>query len=247
MFFLGGIGRYLLGRRAFPRAERFAFDVPLFWLALGLVGLSLAASKRELYLTPLLPAAAAISGLWLETLLEGRATSRYARLLPTALAALLALGSAALPAAAAVFHIPLRLPVLGGIGAAALAATLRRSEELERQWRLEAAAVSGAELGQSDGQAAVRQRAVLGTIMAVHARRIVASRKLCTPRRGRWIVLAAGTFGQIEFACLRRLHQGKTKVSIGGGDNPILFASHQAPRRASSMSLCLPQWCRSGE
>src|SRR5437762_12829077 len=54
--------------------------------------------------------------------------------------------------------------------------------------------------------------------MAVHARRVVASRKLCAPRRGGGIVLAAGTSGQIEFAGLRRLHQGKTKVPIGGGN-----------------------------
>jgi 4-amino-4-deoxy-L-arabinose transferase-like glycosyltransferase len=121
VFFLGGVGRYLQGRRALSPALRFAFEVPLLWLALGLVGLSLAASKRELYLTPLLPAVATVSGLWLEMLLEGRATSRYARLLPIALAALLALGAAALPAAAAVFHIPVRVPVLGGIGAAAFA------------------------------------------------------------------------------------------------------------------------------
>src|SRR5438309_9284983 len=31
------------------------------------------------------------------------------------------------------------------------------------------------------------------------------------------------------------------EVSMGGGDKPILFASHQAPRRASNISLCLPQ------
>jgi len=122
VFFLGGVGRFFGGRRALSPAERFAFEVPLFWLALGLIGLSFAASKRELYLTPLLPAAATISGLWLELLLTGRATSRYARFLPTALAALLALCAAALPAAAVVFHLPVGIPVLGGIGAAVLAA-----------------------------------------------------------------------------------------------------------------------------
>src|SRR5215813_14103528 len=44
-----------------------------------------------------------------------------------------------------------------------------------------AAAVAGAELGEPDGQAAVRQRAVLGAVMAVHARRVVAGRELVTP------------------------------------------------------------------
>src|ERR1043166_277085 len=37
------------------------------------------------------------------------------------------------------------------------------------------------------------------------------------------------------------------EVSIGGGDIPILLASHHAPRRASSISLWLPQCRRSGE
>jgi 4-amino-4-deoxy-L-arabinose transferase-like glycosyltransferase len=144
VFFLGGVGHFLARRRALLPAERFAFEVPLFWLALGLFGLSTAASKRELYLTPLLPAAAAISGLWLDRLLNGRATSRYARLLPTALAVLLALGAAALPAAAAVFHLRLRAPVLGGIGAAALAAAALAERRRLRNARALATLTAGA-------------------------------------------------------------------------------------------------------
>src|SRR5262245_4991295 len=81
-----------------------------------------------------------------------------------------------------------------------------------------AAAVAGAELGEPDGQAAIRQRAVLGAVMAVHARRVVAGGKLVTPRRGCRIVLAAGASGLIELAGLRRLHESKAELAIGGGD-----------------------------
>ena len=34
---------------------------------------------------------------------------------------------------------------------------------------------------------------------------------------------------------------------MSGGDSPTLFASHHAPRRAGSTSLCPPQLRRSGE
>src|SRR5262249_28663024 len=46
-----------------------------------------------------------------------------------------------------------------------------------------AAAIAGAELRQPDGQAAVRQRAILGAVMAVDACCVVAGGKLVTPRR----------------------------------------------------------------
>jgi hypothetical protein len=122
VFFLGGVCRFFASRRELSREERFAFEVPLFWLAMGLIGLSLASSKRELYLTPLLPAAATVSGLWLAMLLEGRATSRYARLLPVALTATLAASGAALPISAAVFRLPLAIPGVAGVGTLAIAA-----------------------------------------------------------------------------------------------------------------------------
>src|SRR5215471_5149687 len=81
-----------------------------------------------------------------------------------------------------------------------------------------AAAIAGPELWQPDGQAAVGQCAILRAIMAVDACRVVARGKLVTPRRGRRIVLAAGTSGLFELAGLRRLHEGKTQLAIGGGD-----------------------------
>jgi 4-amino-4-deoxy-L-arabinose transferase-like glycosyltransferase len=122
LFFVGGVGHYVLGRRGLSRTDLFAFEVPLFWLAMGLVGLSLAASKRELYLTPLLPAAATISGLWLERIAVGQARSRYARLLPGALVALLAVSAVALPVAAVAFHLAPAAAVTAGVAGLAIAA-----------------------------------------------------------------------------------------------------------------------------
>ena len=42
-------------------------------------------------------------------------------------------------------------------------------------------------------------------------------------------------------------HEPPAGVSMSGGDNPTRLASHQAPRRAGSTSLCPPQLRRSGE
>src|SRR5215475_12897034 len=92
-----------------------------------------------------------------------------------------------------------------------------------------AAAVAGAELGEPDGQAAVRQRAVLGAVMAVHTRCVVTGRKLVTPRRGCRIVLAAGASGLVELACLRRLHEGETELAIGGGNFLRLWCQRRDP------------------
>jgi 4-amino-4-deoxy-L-arabinose transferase-like glycosyltransferase len=121
VFFLCGLGRYLLGRDALSRSERFAFEVPLLWLAMGVAALSLVASKRELYLTPLLPAAATVSGVWLDMLVEGRTTWRHARHVPAALAALLALCGIALPVSAAAYHLPLALPAIAEVAILLLA------------------------------------------------------------------------------------------------------------------------------
>lgn len=144
VFFLGGAARYLISRRAMTPAQRFAFEVPLFWLAMGLIALSFAASKRELYLAPLLPAAATISGLWLEMLVEGRTPSRYATVLPTLLAALLALGGAALPASAAAYGRPLAVPMITGLGAVAIAAISVADELRHRRLRALAALAAAA-------------------------------------------------------------------------------------------------------
>src|SRR5438132_13767030 len=70
-----------------------------------------------------------------------------------------------------------------------------------------AAAVAGSEFGHPDGQASVRQRAVLRIVVAVHTRGVVARRTLVASLNSRLrIVRAAGTPGLLEFTRLRRPH-----------------------------------------
>src|SRR5882757_8301288 len=53
------------------------------------------------------------------------------------------------------------------------------------------AAGRGTEFRQSAGQAAIRQRAILRTIVSVHPRRVVAGRRLGEPWRGCRIIFSA--------------------------------------------------------
>src|SRR5215475_2241429 len=53
------------------------------------------------------------------------------------------------------------------------------------------AAGGGAEFRQSAGQAAIRQRTILRTIVPVHPRRVVARRRLREPWRGRRMIFSA--------------------------------------------------------
>src|SRR6266404_3121452 len=93
-------------------------------------------------------------------------------------------------------------------------------EYRDAAWRLhdaaEAAAECGPELGQPARQAALRQPAVLRTVIAVHALGVVARWKVGASRRGRRIILAAATARRLAFACLGRLQQGETEVPVGG-------------------------------
>ena len=111
----------------------------------------------------------------------------------------------------AAVHHDVALPAL------ALADVVEHRDAAGRLHDAAEAAGRGAELGQPEGQAAVRQRAVLRTVMAVHARRVVARRKLGESRRGRRIVLAAGAGRLLVLAGLGRLQQCETKFAIGGG------------------------------
>ena len=54
-------------------------------------------------------------------------------------------------------------------------------------------AAEGAKFGQPEGQASIRERMVLGAIVAVHARRVVARRRFRESWRGRRIVPASST------------------------------------------------------
>src|SRR5256885_14089603 len=67
----------------------------------------------------------------------------------------------------------------------------------------------GAELGQPAGQAAVGERAILGIIMTVHARSVVAGRKLGASRRGLRIVFSAAAGHRLALAGLGRLQEGE--------------------------------------
>src|SRR5712671_1289436 len=67
----------------------------------------------------------------------------------------------------------------------------------------------------SGGQAALRQRTVLRTVVAIHPRGIVARRSLGAPRRWRWIVCPAGTARQFVLAGIGRSHQSETILPFG--------------------------------
>jgi len=71
---------------AWPEGDkRRSFDVLLIWLALGLLMLTAAGTKRGVYLVPILPAAAILCGVWLDDLLTGTravAGSLWGRALP---------------------------------------------------------------------------------------------------------------------------------------------------------------------
>src|SRR6266702_7425736 len=74
-----------------------------------------------------------------------------------------------------------------------------------------------AKLGQPPGQAALRQRGVLRTIVAIHARGVVARREFRESRRLRRIVLASVTRRLLVFARQGRLQQGNTQFPFRGG------------------------------
>src|SRR5437763_14410855 len=78
-------------------------------------------------------------------------------------------------------------------------------EDRDAAWRLHDPAEAsghGSKLGQPGGQAAIRQRAVLRAIMAIHAPGVVAGGRLCSSRRGRRVVLASITGRICDFASL---------------------------------------------
>src|SRR5262249_40541055 len=76
----------------------------------------------------------------------------------------------------------------------------------------------------------LRQRAVLRTVVAIHARRIVARRSLGAPRRRRWIVGTASTARQLVLAGVGRSHQRETELPLGGG--PLLSLRRQGRKPA---------------
>src|ERR1700722_18298215 len=77
------------------------------------------------------------------------------------------------------------------------------------------AAGGAAKLGQSAGQAALPQRTVLRTVVAIHAPGGVARSDFRASRRWRRIVFTAGAPRQHFLAGIGRLQKGETKIPIG--------------------------------
>src|SRR5437867_3756904 len=75
----------------------------------------------------------------------------------------------------------------------------------------EGPAPRGSKFGQSAGQAANPQWAVLRTIIAIEARGVVTRGKLRAPLRRRRIVRSPVTAHPLDLASLGRLHQGEAK------------------------------------
>jgi 4-amino-4-deoxy-L-arabinose transferase-like glycosyltransferase len=80
--------------------ERIAYDFGLAWLALGLAMLTLASTKRAIYLLPIFPAAAIAAGVWLDRFLDGRADGAFDRLVGHLMSASLLAAAIALLTAA---------------------------------------------------------------------------------------------------------------------------------------------------
>jgi 4-amino-4-deoxy-L-arabinose transferase-like glycosyltransferase len=116
---LAGVVAYARRRRALAASERIAYEMPLLWFALGFGALSLASSKREVYLLPVLPGAAVVAALWLDGLLAGRESAALGRGLAYLVGAFVVAGGVALPFAAVELDRPWLLGA-GGLVAAAL-------------------------------------------------------------------------------------------------------------------------------
>ncbi len=133
------LARWRSGDRLSERG-RLTYDVSLLWLGAGLLMLSLASTKRAVYLVPLLPAAAVACGLWVDGLMRDAAAGatsardRFARLFPYLLAALLAALGAAGPVATYWLEGASTTRTLLGTGCAAgfcLAMLLARRDRLD--------------------------------------------------------------------------------------------------------------------
>ena len=120
----------------------------------------------------------------------------------------------------------------------------------------EAVAVRGPKLGQPAGQAALRQHAVLGTIVAIdvaQGSREVAWRRFRASRRRGRIVLSPGTGWIFDLASLGRLQQGEAKFSVNyvgllslrrQRRNPAIGRINDARRARAGASRKRPARCR---
>ena len=97
--------------------ERIAYDFGLAWLALGLAMLTLASTKRAIYLLPIFPAAAIAAGVWLDRFLDGRADGAFDRLVGHLMSASLLAAATALLTAAFFIEGASWLPPCAGLAA----------------------------------------------------------------------------------------------------------------------------------
>ncbi len=101
LFVAGGFLQRYRGRHNLPARERKAYDLSLAWLVAGFAMLTVASTKRPVYLVPFFPAAAITGGLWLDAFIRKSLDGAYERGMKHALGASIALLAAALPVAAA--------------------------------------------------------------------------------------------------------------------------------------------------
>src|SRR5215467_2405800 len=92
-----------------------------------------------------------------------------------------------------------------------------------------ASAECGSKFGQSARQTALRQTAVLRTVIAVHAYGIVARWQIGVPRRGRRVILSAVTSRRFALARFGRLQQGETEFPVGGSSGASLWQQWRKP------------------
>ena len=122
LFVLGAAIRRIRRAALLPLAERTAYDLAFVWFALGFILLSLATTKRAVYLVPLFPALAIAGGFWLEAYLRRAADGLYEKTLGHLLAILVLIAAAALPVSAIFLEEPY-VPglILGAIVGAGIA------------------------------------------------------------------------------------------------------------------------------
>jgi len=143
LFFVGALIRRFRDRATISEAERLTHDLGLCWFATGFVMLSLAATKRPLYMVPFFPAAAVMSGPWLASYLESKTRGWYEQAIGYVLAATVFLAAPALAIGAAIFGGGLVGPIAAGLVLLAVGWTVWRANRRGARERVLAGALFG--------------------------------------------------------------------------------------------------------
>ena len=123
----------------FSEPERLVFKTAVLWLVGGVVMLSLASTKRQVYFLPFFPGFALLAGLWLNVYLRGEGGSAGRIVTAAVSVLLLAMGGAVSAAPVFVAEAPVWLVGVGGVAVAgvvrahACARRGRRGAALEAQ------------------------------------------------------------------------------------------------------------------